>query len=376
VAHSFGSEQKGMVLAHRKAGVETQRLSASAGKSYVGTQWLSAAEASTGIRVVNVGRKPADYSVTFFAPDSSVVYQVKGPKLKPGEEALVDLAQLREQGIADQQGRRMPLALEEGTFEVETSDTSNDALLFAAATSPSADPAAAPAPLGAYCCGRVAPYIQPYPMWVFLYEFSLASVYVQDTCTGQRRGTAASWWTDDTMIASVDSLGNVYGFGPGATNVDAEVELWLSGPFGCGDHWFETVYAPVNVRQPYQVQVGWTVNQGYAQCALSGQNGWIRNVENELEDQFGFAIQQSQILMADTISIGSPNDLGISGQLTGSDTTDASGQWFDTYYVCSYACPSSSGETDALQTWTYDGIGLPHTNAIKYKCSAITVDGR
>ncbi len=241
------SDLAAMVLAHRKAGVETQRLSASAGKSYVGTQWLSAAEASTAIRVVNVGRKPADYSVTFFAPDSSVVYQVKGPKLKPGEDALVDIAQLREQAIADPQGRRMPLVLEEGTFEVETSDTSNEALLFAAATSPSADPAAAPAPLGAYCCGRVAPYVQPYPMWVFLYEFSLASVYVQDTCTGQRRGTAASWWTDDTMIASVDSLGNVYGFGPGATNVDAEVELWLSGPFGCGDHWFETVYAPVYV---------------------------------------------------------------------------------------------------------------------------------
>ena len=50
------------------------------------------------------------------------------------------------------------------------------------------------------------------------------------------------------MIAGVDSLGNVYAFWPGTTDLDAEVELRLGGPYGCGDAWLETVYASVYVQ--------------------------------------------------------------------------------------------------------------------------------
>lgn len=48
------------------------------------------------------------------------------------------------------------------------------------------------------------------------------------------------------------------------------------------------------------------------------------------------------------------------------------GAYLDEYWFCSTKCPS---ETDALQTITYDGQGLPHTNALVYRCSGITVDG-
>lgn len=71
----------------------------------------------------------------------------------------------------------------------------------------------------------------------------------------------------------------------------------------------------------------------------------------------------------------SPNALGVSGTRTGSHATDGQGEWPDTYFVCSTACPGSTGEADAAQSWTYNGVGLPHVNGIVYKCSSVTVDG-
>lgn len=36
--------------------------------------------------------------------------------------------------------------------------------------------------------------------------------------------------------------------------------------------------------------------------------------------------------MADTLTVVTPNSLGISGTVTGSDTTDSNGDWKDTYF--------------------------------------------
>jgi hypothetical protein len=237
--------------------VETQPLSASAAGSFVGTRWLSAAAASTGIRIANPGRKLVEYRITFFAPDSSILYQLKGPQLKPGEDTLVDVAQLREQRIPDPQRRIMPATVEEGTFEVEVPDASGG-MLFAAAANTAADPASTAQAMLLSCCGRVSPEVHPYPLWVFTGGSELETVYVANTCTNQKLKTGAWWWTDDPIIAAVDSLGNVYGFEAGLTIVDAEVELYLGG-FVCGEHWFETLYDPVNVTPVVSIQG----NRGY-----------------------------------------------------------------------------------------------------------------
>jgi hypothetical protein len=130
----------------------------------------------------------------------------------------------------------------------------------------------------------------------------------------------------------------------------------------------DNVQAPV----PTRVEPIATVSQGAASCPTN-QHGWNRNVTNQLQDQFGGGYRHSGIQMADTISIGSTNQLGITGTRTGSAFTDSNGSWPDTYFVCSPACPSS-GETIAGQSWTYNGTGLPHTNTVVYKCTSITVD--
>ncbi len=96
----------------------------------------------------------------------------------------------------------------------------------------------------------------------------------------------------------------------------------------------------------------------------------------QLQDQYGNPVQVSGINMADQITIGSPNDLGVGNTSTGSHATGTSGMWPDTYLVCSTVCPGSGGQSDAIQSWTWDAVPLAHANAVVYECGGITVDGR
>lgn len=127
------------------------------------------------------------------------------------------------------------------------------------------------------------------------------------------------------------------------------------------------------MQEPWQAAVIGNVVQGAASCP-SGQAGWSRTVYLQLQEQNGSAIAVAGITMADSIDIGTPNDLGARNTTTGSASTDNNGAWPDTYFVCSSACPGS-GETDAVQYWTYNGIPLPSPNAVVYKCGSITVNG-
>jgi hypothetical protein len=130
------------------------------------------------------------------------------------------------------------------------------------------------------------------------------------------------------------------------------------------------LYVPI----PYAIAVLNTLVQGPAQCP-AGMAGWSRTVTAQLQDQLGVPVLVSGITMADQIFIGSPNDLNIAGSYTGGTTTDSSGTWPDLYFVCSPNCPSN-GQSDGLQSWTWDGIPLPHANTLIYKCGGITIDGR
>lgn len=98
-------------------------------------------------------------------------------------------------------------------------------------------------------------------------------------------------------------------------------------------------------------------------------------VQLQLQDQDGYGIAIPGIQMADTIEPGSPNDLEVTKVEQGATPTDSLGTWKDQYFVCSPACPSS-GKTDALQYWTYNGVPLPHANTVVYKCGSITIDGK
>ena len=130
-----------------------------------------------------------------------------------------------------------------------------------------------------------------------------------------------------------------------------------------------------SVTVPYAAVVLNTVVQGQASCT-PGLAGWSRTVTMQLQAQNGSPVAISGINMADQITVGTPNDLGIGNTNTGNHNTDSSGEWPDTYFVCSSACPGSTGQTDAIQSWTWSGAPLAHSNAVVYECGSITSDGR
>lgn len=123
--------------------------------------------------------------------------------------------------------------------------------------------------------------------------------------------------------------------------------------------------------------VGHTDNQGKPDYNLELSHRRASSVVAELANQVqysnGSAYAFGGLPVADTITIGSRHDLG-SGTSTGTATTTGDGSFPDTYSVCSTACPST-GETDAVQSWTVRGIPLAHSNSLVYKCSSISIDG-
>jgi hypothetical protein len=190
--------------------------------------------------------------------------------------------------------------------------------------------------------------------------------------------TQSTWSTNDSSIATVQSAGVIKGVavgnftataqGPAVTpavpccNLTGGCCATPSPPSGSG---------PGGVG-PYQVEPIDTASQGPADCP-SGYAGWVRNVTNQVQRFDGSAFAFSGLTVADTLQVGSKHDLG-SGTSTGQETTTGDGSFPDLYSVCSTACPGT-GETDALQSWTVNGLGLSHVNAVTYKCSSITIDG-
>lgn len=130
----------------------------------------------------------------------------------------------------------------------------------------------------------------------------------------------------------------------------------------------------ITVPPPYKVEPINTAAQGSASCP-AGKAGWSRNVTNQVQNQDGSPYAKSGVSVSDTISVGSTNGLGIASTQTGTSTTTGDGSFPDTYFVCSPACPNSTAESDALQSWVVGGSTLPHSNSVVYKCSSITVDG-
>jgi hypothetical protein len=198
--------------------------------------------------IANPGRKPVEY-ITFFAPDSSILYQLKGPQLKPGEDTLVDVAQLREQRIPDPQRRIMPATVKEGTFEVEVPDASGG-MLFAAAATPAASPDAMPDSIFTLCCGRVDPVLAPDPWNAHIADAGWEVPSVRNTCTDAYVSPPEAWFDD--YIGTVISLepsgmrAFVTALAPGNALMSATVATYLGG-LRCGELYYQNVQADANV---------------------------------------------------------------------------------------------------------------------------------
>jgi len=228
------------------------------------------------------------------------------------------------------------------------------------------------------CCGYKTPSVLAWynPLGLPVLGTGDDGVNATDSCSLQNVDVSDSfyggWSAANTSIATVDYYGTHSGVAVGSTT---------SSTWGDLQVFYRSWSCPINQLGPggganvgpYQVEPISTTVQGAASCP-TGQQGWSRTVQNQLQYINGAGYRIAGITMADIISIGSTNQLGISGTQTGSFPTDSSGSWPDTYFVCSNACPSS-GQTIALQTWTFNQTPLAHSNSLVYKCSSITIDG-
>ncbi len=186
----------------------------------------------------------------------------------------------------------------------------------------------------------------------------------------------SGWGTGDSAIATASGK-QIYGVAAGTTTDFASSDIVPYGhehmpPDGCPTHpWGPS--GPTNVG-PYQVEPIATDSQGPANRSTHGQAGWVRNVTNQVQYLNGTAYAVSGLGVADNITVGTPNTLGVTGKQESQTPTTGDGSFPDTYYVCSSACPGS-GETDATQNWTVAGIPLFHVDGLVYKCGSISIDG-
>jgi hypothetical protein len=110
--------------------------------------------------------------------------------------------------------------------------------------------------------------------------------------------------------------------------------------------------------------------------------GWDRKIFGQVFNQFVVAFTANGVPMTETVSIGARNDLGLSNPQIGTTTTSLdqyanpprTGAYDDRFYFCTKHSPCS-GETDAIQTLTWNGLKVLHSNLLAYKCGGITVDG-
>jgi hypothetical protein len=348
--------------------------------------WHLDANTESVLFFTNESDQPAHVGLSITA--ENVHYFLTSLELAPYETRAIKIRQLRDAQTADFKGHKVPLDATDGSVNwVRMDDVPMTGRLLVIrkgqGTASSYD-----------CCTCACPLsftdqvsVSPTPSFDFLpgQTAACACTATYYSCNNNPyyydETVSASWSSSDTSVATMDSSvsGQADAQAAGSATIQAtySADQWywyqpqgrcLSNPIKASGG------TTANVRRPYAAVVTGTVAQGAANCG-SGEAGWSRTVYLQLQDQSGSGIAISGITMADSIEIGSPNDLGASNTNTGSHVTDNTGSSADTYSVCSTACPGS-GQSDALQDWTYNGLALSYANAIVYECSSITNDGK
>ena len=106
---------------------------------------------------------------------------------------------------------------------------------------------------------------------------------------------------------------------------------------------------PGTVQVPTALKAVATTSNSAASCP-SGQSGWQRVVTRGVIDQLGQAIQIGNQSVGETVTLTQAG-LGSGPIATGTGLTDASGQYPDTFSICSSLCPGGSTNTNtATQT--------------------------
>lgn len=338
-----------------------------------GSRWEYDPYHSSIITAGNGGTQPTQAGFTIFYNQGTERYELE-QTLQPDEQMWIDVGKLIREHVPDKNGRTLPADLTSGSYEFNDLTDKFIGTLFEGKVIYDKTYGHVAYGCGG-CCGYTQTQLWYNPLGIPFQGTAPTGVDGYTTCSATWEDVSGPfqghWSTLNSSIATVNYYATHTGQGIGSTTSSTSGQLEHNSPRTCPILNFGPTGG--DNAGPYQVEPISTNVQGPASCP-TGQQGWSRTVQNQLQYKNGSGYRIAGITMADTISIGSTNQLGISSSQTGSFPTDSNGSWPDTYFVCSSACPTSA-ETDALQTWTFNNLGLTHSNLLVYKCTSITIDG-
>jgi hypothetical protein len=295
--------------------------------------------------------------------------------LSPGQQLWLDVGHLVHDQVPDSDGHTLPPDTMTGSYELRDLDHALVGSLYEGKLVIDKTYGHAAYGCGS-CCGYYGTKLTPSPFSGppgidnndVIQATEQCGGYIDDVTYG-----GYDWHSSNTAVATLPNR-TLHTVAHGTATGSAAITLQSDkhSPQCPNLTWGPT--QPVNV-DPYQVEPIDTASEGPAQCTKSGQSGWVRNVTNQVQYVTGAAYAVSGLPVADSISVGNPNALGISGKQEGQAPTTGHGSFPDTYYVCSTACPGS-GESDAAQSWVVAGIPLLHVDYLVYKCASITIEAQ
>ena len=313
---------------------------------------------------------PQDFTFTLFFAGGQYELPVH---LEGRVSRSFNISEIIDNQIPDPEGHTIPVTIQEGSAEVAGSKGVNQHILVAMAAGTYNVVKATCVWHCITCQGATHATVTSAIVLVGQSATLSFTIYNHDGSQFDDTSSAA-WSSSNGSVATVGYGGLVNGVSAGTATISAndsqvqdyDSKLCTYGDYpDCGSVVGKGASGTVTVQvpTPTSVLVIGTISSGPKNNCAAGTQGWQRVVTNQLLDQHGNYYRHSGSVQ-DSITIGSRNDLYITQILTGPGTANANGSWPDTYSDCSAVCPASTGETDASQSWTYNGVTLPHVNAL------------
>jgi hypothetical protein len=338
--------------------------------------WSTANGDDTMVTMWNPADEAQDFIFKIFFTGGHYLLPVH---LGPRATYMFNLSEIIDSQSPDSEGNLIPLAVHDGSAQISGTQGENQLILVSVDVGTYNVRKATCAYRCITCNGATSWAMSVIPFATGIGGSTQLTLKDTWNTGAQHDITKASTWSSSATSIATVSAGLVNGVAVGSVTINGEdlIDPWYGS--SCGS---PPPACPVDqgggaggagAVGPYRVEPIATNLLGNAVCP-AGYSGWSRTTQNQLQYQNGSGVLVAGITMSDILQITSTNQLGITGTQTGSYPTDGNGSWPDTYFVCSTACPTA-GESDGIQTWTYNSTPLPHSNLVVYKCSSITIDG-
>ncbi len=346
--------------------------------------------------LTNESNQPARVGLSITA--ESVHYYLTSLELAPYETRAIDIRQLRDAQVADFKGDKIPLnATDSSVNWVRIDDVPMCGRLMVIRKGQgvvtSYDCPTCMCPLSAE--GLIVSPANSFEVLPGQTWDCTATLNSAD-CNGNQYYTdvtaEATWDSSDTSVGTVNSYGVVTAIASGSTNITAwyTADAWWYNP-NVGE--CESNSCPYsstttcNVQVPTSLKYINTVSQQpISSCTvtINGQNypgaGWQREITWQVLDQNGNPILQSGLQPSDSLAnAGGTNTCAFpaTGGKTGTGVTDSSGEFPDTYSICSTACVNGGNcQSTEDQSWKVSGIPLSGSETVVYECTKITINGQ